>query len=228
MYPHLSNRIGLRTDIWAIGVVLYEMMTGKVFQKVVDVGPGYEAEQSTFQCRLFQPAGQGSPFETFGRDIITRPYSVRLINLVHRCLAMDWKRRPTARRLLREVNVMMNDVYPTPMPKRGPRAQLNTRIDQAHRYRHDNLVRPTQAEINSVPPLSQRHTMKPEPQQVTFWPVPQQAPVPDLPPFVPGPQLDPQAWPWDTEVPGVLAQPGASLRSVNKVMEKWERWWSGH
>lgn len=219
--------IGNRSDVWAIGVLLYELMTGKVFQNIVAVPSGLQCRQRTFQCTGFNQAGQ-TPFETFGRDIINRPYSARLINLTHSCLAMDWTRRPTARQLLQDAETTVRDVYTPPRPKKRPKAHLHQRIAEAYRYNHPSLVRLTRAQINAVPPVANRHTIKPLSAIVPFWPVPQQGAVPGLPPFAVGQPLDPQAWPWVIAVPGLLQAPREhALRSVAKAAEKYTTWESG-
>lgn len=48
-------------------------------------------------------------YQTFGEQLLDTPYSARLIELVHRCLAYDPNDRPDVRILLREVNRSVNN-----------------------------------------------------------------------------------------------------------------------
>jgi hypothetical protein len=203
-------------------------MTRKVFQRFEVTPTAALCRQFTFQCTGYNQAGQ-PPFETFGRDIINRPYSARLINLTHKCLAMDWARRPTARQLLRIAETTVGDVYTPPRPRnRAPKTHLHERIARAHRYTHPSLVHLTQVQINGTPQVAPRNTQKPIPAAVPFWPVPQQGPVPGLPPFAVGQPLDPRAWPWAAAVPGMLQAPiDRRLRSVAKADAALNTWESG-
>ena len=199
-------------------------MTGKVFQTVHGIPAGLEVRQNTFQSNTMDPAVQ--PFETFGRDIIYRPYSKRLINLTHRCLAMQPHLRPSARRLLRAAEDMVNNVY-TPIQTPIRRVQLSQDIVRAPQYNDNLLQRPTQAEINAVGPLVQRYTLRPIPAGVPFWTVAPEANFPALPPLVIAPALNSHAWPWTVTVPNAPAPPNRRTRAADRRDQQDTEWESG-
>jgi hypothetical protein len=200
------------------------MMTGKVFQTIHVAGAALEVRQQTFQCNGMNPAAV--PFETFGQDIIHRPYSKRLINITHRCLSMQPHLRPSARRLLRLAEDMVNIVY-TPIQTPIRKVQLSQDIARAPQYNHNFLQRPTQAEINAVGPLVQRNTPKPIPGGVPLWAVGPEANIPALPPFVLGPALNLHAWPWTVTIPNPPARPIRRTRAVIQIERRYLEWESG-
>lgn len=135
------------------------------------------------------------PYKTYGRDIIACPFSKRLIDLTHLCLAQDPEIRPTPRQVLRSVYHTLSEVYnhPTVNRDRDPKVWLHSK--GAPRYQDPLLDEYTLEEIDAFDPISTTRVHQPQ-TDTDFWPVAQEQPVSQLPPFVAGPALDPKAWPW--------------------------------
>lgn len=87
-------------DIWAVGVIAYEMLTGERTFPVFDVSSGDQLSSNTAQAAL---AGRAKlPWEGEGAEIEGRLQKLRgLRRTVLKCLDRQAGKRPTAEALLR-------------------------------------------------------------------------------------------------------------------------------
>lgn len=96
--------IDTRANIWGIGAVLYNCMTGEPFQRIIPpsgaTGAVNRLNQDAFMTTTTSHpnvwGAQSGPFISFGHGLFGAPYnySNHLIELVHRCLARDPIDRP--------------------------------------------------------------------------------------------------------------------------------------
>jgi serine/threonine protein kinase len=186
--------MGYGSDVWSLGAVVFQMMTGKMFQTRTNPGGVPTVNQSTFQNAI----NPHNVFDTFGRDLVSNRYSKRLIALIHKCLAFNALKRPTPELILREANRML-PIFQR-LPRTQVKVQIHTGIPFAPAYQSPQLDTYTQQEIAgpSFGPLVNRSVPELGPFQAPFWVVPAEAAVPALPPFAPGiAQVPNQAtWPW--------------------------------
>lgn len=201
---------------------MYEMMTGKIFQTFRN----QHCLQSGFISTAPNPTN--GAFWTYGRDIIDRPYSKRLIDLTHRCLAKHARIRPPCREILREAEFMLNNAY-TPLGRPVVKSMLDTPIANHNPNNHAALTRMTNAQRAAVLPLMIDDTTKLPGAAVPFWPVAPHGPVAGLPPFAADPALNYNAWPWNATVQGdpPLGNPERASRAVDREYDRFLRWKSG-
>jgi hypothetical protein len=188
--------------------------------------PALQFRQYRFLANSADPAQP--PFTTFGHDILQRPYSKRLINLTHQCLAMDPQLRPTPRALLRTVEGMMQNVYQQP-PRSVQKTLLNREGgSSASPFNHALLARLTAAEVNAYPNPTSTADDQP-PQRNPNWPVPGEDRNIPLAPFVyPANPLkrirDLNHYPWRDTVQDEGFQPlNVQTRHGNRVSRRLRR-----
>lgn len=187
-------------------------MTGTIFRVYHDVSiMGHERRR--FQDNTFIRTDPfGVQYTTYGRDIIDCPYSKRLINLTHKCLARDPVNRPKPRQLLRAVNDVMTTVY-TRVRGRGPKIQLHENLSSAPQYNHTHIRHFTDAEIARINPLDINVVFQQAQSVIPLWTVPNENQASTLPPFIPGQPLNQNAWPWDTTVQPSKAPAPSTIRT---------------
>lgn len=217
MYANMNpRRIGFRSDVWSTGVVLYELMTKTVFQTHVEVDNGNAVEkhfkQSLFKKTLHTFAGP-IQFDTFGRDLLIRPYSMRLIDLAHKCLAWDAQRRPSSRQILRIATFTLNQVFKKADPP-DPMVYLSENIPGARISNHILLQRFGPGAVNNAAPGVAKPVVGPPLVFVPDWIVGQENQNPQLPPFVAAQPLNPNDWPWTSlKEPKALRQDPVQTRA---------------
>jgi serine/threonine protein kinase len=211
------RRIGFRSDIWSTGVVLYELMTKTIFQTHVDVDNGNTVDkhfsQNVFKKTVYTLGGL-QQFDTFGRDLLVRPYSMRLIDLAHKCLAWDAQRRPSSRQILRIATFTLNQVFKEADPP-DPMVYLSENIPGARIFNHILLQGIGPGAINNTALGVAKPVVAPPQVFVPDWVVSQENHNPLLPPFVTAQPLNPNNWPWTTlKEPKALRQDPVQTRAA--------------
>jgi hypothetical protein len=135
MFTKPARRIGLTTNVWQVGAVMYEIMTFKELQENI-VDPWDRTRlalyQEFFLTDFPAPNGGIERRRACGRELTETGYSKLLINLVNRCLAYDYRDRPAPFTLLNEIQTVLNS-NDIGFNRRGLRRRLQLRPEPTDR-----------------------------------------------------------------------------------------------